>query len=270
MAGREFSLKGYTLPLSPKGQSSVLDPPPWHYGGDILAIRFSADPKLVESFIPPPLEMGPRPGEGYVWFPDWVSVSDTRPDIGYVNPERANYHECFITLSCNFKGVPGYFVPFIWVDNDFTLVRGFVQGFPKKLGQIYLTRLHDLCPKLGGKQPGAKVKGILAAHGERILEGSMVFTRKATRSDLPVMKFYLMRHFPSIEYPTRPAVHEITAGKFTNVASADIWAGDGELQFFGSPFEEAADLGAVKATGALYFSMGMTITGGEVLHSYLA
>ena len=113
---REFSLKGYTLPLTPKGHSSVMDSPPWHYGGDILAIRFSADAKRAEAFIPPPLEMGPRPGEGFVWFPEWVSVSDTQTDLAYVNPERANYRECFVMLNCQFKGVPGYFVPFIWVD----------------------------------------------------------------------------------------------------------------------------------------------------------
>jgi len=264
----KFPLKGYTLPLTPKGRSSVIDSPPWHYGGDILAIRFSMDEKRARSFIPPPLEMGPRPGEGIVWFPEWVSVSDAMPDLAYVNPERAVYRECFVMLNCQFKGVPGYFVPFIWVDNDFTLMRGFVQGFPKKLGRVYLTKLHDLCPKMGGRQVGAKMKGILEAHGERIVEGSMVFTRKAKAEDLPPVKFYLMRHLPRIDDPTKPAVHEITAGKVAHAKIGDVWAGDGNLKFFDSPFEEVADLGPIKVTGAFYFSMGMTITGGEVLHSY--
>ena len=26
--------------------------------------------------------------------------------------------------------------PYIWVDRDFALVRGWIQGFPKKLGSI--------------------------------------------------------------------------------------------------------------------------------------
>ena len=56
MATKEkFPLKGYTLPLTPKGRSSVIDSPPWHYGGDILAIRFSMDEKRAQAFIPPPL-----------------------------------------------------------------------------------------------------------------------------------------------------------------------------------------------------------------------
>jgi len=48
-----------------------------------------------------------------------------------------------------------------------------------------------------------------------------------------------------------------------------VWAGDGKLKFFASAFEEVADLGPIRVTGAFYFSMGMTITGGEVLHSYV-
>ena len=263
-----FPLKGYTLPLTPKGRSSVIDAPPWHYGGDILAIRFQMDKKRARAFIPPPLEEGPRPGEGMVWFPEWVSVSDERPDLAFVNPERAVYRECFVMLNCSFKGVPGYFVPFIWVDNDFTLMRGLVQGFPKKLGKVDLTKLHDLCPGVGGRRVGARVKGILEAHGERVVEGSMVFTRKATPADLPAVKCYLKRHLPGIDDPGGPAVHEIAAGKVTSAKFGDVWAGDGKLTFFASPFEEVADLGRVRATGAFYFSMGMTITGGEVLHSY--
>jgi acetoacetate decarboxylase len=78
-----------------------------------------------------------------------------------------------------------------------------------------------------------------------------------------------MRHFPSIDDPTRPAVHEITAGKVANPKIGEVWAGKGDLKFFSSPFEEVAELNPVKATGAFYFSMGMTITGGEVLHSYV-
>jgi hypothetical protein len=34
----KFPLKGGTLPLTPKGRSSVIDPPLWHYGVDIPAI----------------------------------------------------------------------------------------------------------------------------------------------------------------------------------------------------------------------------------------
>ena len=34
--------------------------------------------------------------------------------------------------------------PYIWVDRDFALVRGWIQGFPKKLGSVWMTRTFGL------------------------------------------------------------------------------------------------------------------------------
>ena len=269
-AQKPFPLKGYSLPLTPKGQSSIADAPPWHYGGDCLRLTFKADEKKVAALIPPPLEMGPNPGQGAVVFQEWVSVSEARPDLAFINPERAIYRECLVTLRCQYKGEPGNFVPYIWVDNDFTLARGFIQGYPKKLGRIYLTRLHELTPKIGGRQVGAKVKGICDVNAQRIIECSMTFTRPSEPSELPsARKSYLMRHFPSIEDPTRPVVHELTVPIVSNVKIKDVWGGDAQIKFFESPFEEVADLGPIEAQGAFFYSRGMTISGGKVIHKYV-
>ncbi len=264
----KYRLKGYTLPLTPAGRSSVVDAPPWYYGGDVIHLAFKADEERVRELIPPPLEMGPRPGEGIVWFTEWVSVSESHPDLAFVNPERSVYRECLVLLSCTYQGVPGYVVPYIWVDNDFTLVRGFVQGFPKKLGRIYMTRLHELNPKVGGKRPGARMKGICEAHGERIVEGFLEFTRNAEPSELPPVKFYLMRHFPSIENPDKPAVHEITTSIVTDVRVGEVWVGNADVRFMDSDFEEVSGLGPLRMLGGYFYSMGLTIAGGKVLYRY--
>jgi|SRR5208337_2617819 len=73
-----FPLKGYMLPLSPEGRSSLIDAPPWHYGGEVMHLIFRADEKRVKALLPPPLEIGPNPGEGVVWFVEWVSVSESK------------------------------------------------------------------------------------------------------------------------------------------------------------------------------------------------
>jgi acetoacetate decarboxylase len=268
-AKEKFPLKGYTLPLSPKGIAPVIDPPPWYYGGDVLHLAFQTDKARARQLVPAPLELGPNPGEGAVWFVEWVSCSEARPDLAFVNPERASYRECIVMLKCHYKGVPGYYVPYIWVDNDFTLIRGFIQGFPKKLARVFITRLHELNPKVGGKRVGAKIKGICEAHAERIVEGSMVFTRQAEPSEIPPVKFYLLRHFPDIENSDKPLVKELSTSIVADAKIANVWAGDSSVKFMDSAFEEVADLGPVKAKGALYFSMGITITGGQVLHKYL-
>jgi acetoacetate decarboxylase len=171
-------------------------------------------------------------------------------------------------IQCSFQGEPGYIVPYIWVDNDFTLMRGFVQGFPKKLCRVYRTKLNDLNPKIGGKRVGARMKGICQAHGERIVEGSLVFTRQAEPSELPPVKFYLMRHFPNIEDPSSPSVHELAITEVSDIRVADIWAGDSDLTFFESAVEEVAALAPVEMLGGFFHTMGLTITGGKVIHSY--
>lgn len=268
MTHEPFLLKGYTLPLTPKGRSSVVEPPPWHYGGEVMQLLFRTEADRARELIPPPLEIGPEPGKGIVWFVEWVSVSDSHPDLAFLNPERAVYQECIVMLQCAFQGRPGYIVPYIWVDNDFTLMRGFVQGFPKKLCRVYRTRLHDLTPQIGGKRVGAKMKAICQAHGERIVEGSLILTRQAEPSDLPPVNFYLMRHFPDIEDPTRPSIHELAISEVSNVRVADVWAGDADLTFFESAVEEVVALAPVEMQGGFFHTMGLTITGGQVIHRY--
>jgi acetoacetate decarboxylase len=268
MLDKKFPLTGYTLPLTPKGKSSLVEPPPWYYGGEVTQVFFRTDAGRAKELIPAPLEIGPDPGQGIVWFVEWVSVSESNPDLAFINPERAIYRECLVMIQCSFRGDPGYVVPYIWVDNDFTLMRGFVQGWPKKMARIYLTKFSELHPKIGGKRVGAKMKGICEAHGERIVEGSLVFTRQAEPSDLPSLKFYLMRHFPNIEDASKPAVHEIVISAVSDVRVADIWAGEAELTFFESAFEEVAALAPTEMLGGFSHNMGFTITGGRVIHSY--
>ena len=45
-------LKGYTLPRTPRGTSSLAPTPPWHYVGNALAVEFDADPKAAAAFLP--------------------------------------------------------------------------------------------------------------------------------------------------------------------------------------------------------------------------
>ncbi len=268
MTSPEFPLKGYTVPLTPEGSSSLVEPPPWYYGGEVMQIVFRADAQKAKRVIPPPLEIGPEPGKGIVWFVEWVSVSESNPDLAFINPERAIYRECLVMIQCSYQGVPGYIVPHIWVDNDFTLMRGIVQGFPKKLGRIHRTKLTDLNPKLGGKRPGARMKGICEAYGERLVEGSLIFQRQALPSELPSIKFYLMRHFPDLENPSKPAVHELVISNIRDYQVADIWSGTADLRFFNSAIDEISALDPVEVLNGFYCDIGLTITGGNVIHNY--
>ena len=63
---------------------------------------------------------------------------------------------------------------YIWVDKDFAMVRGHVQGYPKKLGDIWLTRPGDGSAGPGPRlEPGGRFGGDPAPRaGRRLIEAS--------------------------------------------------------------------------------------------------
>ena len=45
-------MKGYTIPRTATGRSSLVPAPPWHYVGDFLVVDYWADPDAVRSILP--------------------------------------------------------------------------------------------------------------------------------------------------------------------------------------------------------------------------
>ena len=52
-------LKGFSLPLTPGGTSSVVGDMPWHYGTEYLTILYRTAPGAIARYLPKPLEPGP-------------------------------------------------------------------------------------------------------------------------------------------------------------------------------------------------------------------
>jgi acetoacetate decarboxylase len=77
-----------------------------------------------------------------------------------------------------------------------------------------------------------------------------------------------MRHFPNIEDPSKPTVHELAITQVSDIRVDDVWAGDADLKFFASASEEIAALSPIEMLGGFFHSMGVTITGGKVIYKY--
>ncbi|QIQ01263.1 acetoacetate decarboxylase family protein [Streptomyces liangshanensis] len=130
-------LQGYFPPLSPSGKSGLVSAPPWHYAGDALGIRFRADPDAAAATLPPGLAVDPdSPGGATALFMDWQFSSE---DQTYLDPV-SQYREFLLLVDATWQGTPVSWCPYIYVDNDASLARGWVQGFPKKMGTIHQTR----------------------------------------------------------------------------------------------------------------------------------
>ena len=202
--------------------------PPWHYVGDFLVIEFWCDPDAVAAALPAGLEpFADDPGRAAALFVDWQSCVTDRNEL--VDPARSQYKEFFLILNATLDGEHVTTCPAIWVDRDFALVRGWIQGFPKKLGSVWMTRTFGLdCLADPGVRPGATFGGTLAANDRRLAEGTVTLERVSdagpTHNDPRLVN---VRHFPELAAGRHatPAVHELVGARSTNRAISPIWEG---------------------------------------------
>ena len=66
-----------------------------------------------------------------------------------VHPARYQYREFFILVEAFYEGKPVSYCPYIFVDNDAAMARGWTQGYPKRLGQVFQTRYYAATGKAG-------------------------------------------------------------------------------------------------------------------------
>lgn len=130
-------LQGYTYPLSPRGEANLASAPPWNYAGDIVGVEFWTDPAAAEATLPEGLSPDPESsGRVVALFVDWQFSGQNNE---YLDPVRSQYREFMVLVDARWKDQPVSWCPYIYVDNDLALARGWVQGFPKKLGAVAQT-----------------------------------------------------------------------------------------------------------------------------------
>jgi len=252
-------LQGYTLPRTPKGASSLAVAPPWHYVGVCLAVEYEAEAGAVRSFLPPGLEF--QSPQCTVFFTDWQYASDSGEE--YLDPVRSQYRETILLISASHQGGPCAYCPFIWVDQDVSLMRGLVQGWPKQVGSTWTTRHFDLPskanPVLG---PGGRFGATLAVKDRRLMEATITLREETTQLPTPSFaRTVNVRHFPELVAGRHdvPAVHELVQLKSRDVHVSPIWKGHASLRFFDHPYLELPDLRPVQVSAGYRFSCAMTI-----------
>jgi len=259
--GTAHGLTGYSLPLTQTGRSSLVPPPPWHYSGDFLIVEFRTDPEAARALLPPELEGGEHLGAAAAIFVDWQSCSESGEEL--LDPVRAQYKEFFVVLAAEYRGEPVTRCPFMWVDQGMPLVRGLVQGFPKKPGSIWMTRpvtVGKAGPRL---EPGGSFGASLAGNDRRLAEATLTLTapsREGPTVNSPPL--WNTRLFPAWEADGEPLLEHVWAGGEDREISP-VWEGDATLRFFASPADELVDLAPTEVGKGFWFSFGYTVTGGR-------
>lgn len=262
-----MSLRGVPFPRTPSGQASLLPPLPWHYSGDLLTVEYRTDPAAIKTFLPEGVSLAnddEDPGAvAFIWA-DWQSCGDDGAEL--LDPIRAQYKEAFVVVRCRYDDRLFSRCLFIWVDKDFALVRGYLQGYPKKIGSIHQTR-----PVTQGKagprlQRGGTFGMTLAASDRRLAQATVTLEGESPTNGF-VNGHAMLHHrwFPRIELDERDSLSEVVTMSGVNVGLGPAYSGGATLELFDSPSEELSSLAPLEILGGYFRSVGTTFNGGVTL-----
>jgi len=260
-------LKGFTPPLSATGRSSLVPPPPWHYSGEMMTLEYRTDPDRVIELLPDELEPAEDPGAVALVFADWQTCRDDRQEL--LDPVRLQYKEAFFVVGCRYHGKPASRCVYIWVDRDMPMLRGWIQGYPKKLGSIWMSRpvtVGKAGPRLA---PGETLAGSIAANDRRLVDATLTLAGPADRGgDVNAYPMHHTRYFPSLDFTRPPSINELVTMRSYDVETTELWEGEPEIRLYPSPVEEFDLLQPKEMLRGYYQSVGFTFGGGEVLEDH--
>jgi len=266
-----MSVQGLPFPRTRSGDASILPPTPWHYSGDLLTVEYRTNPDNVRAVLPPDVDLANEdedPGAvAFIWA-DWQSCGDDGSEL--LDPVRSQYKEAFVVVRCRFRGHLYSRCVFIWVDKDFALVRGYLQGYPKKFGSIHQTRPVTVGTAGPRIQPGGRFGMTLAAADRRLAEATVTLRAEANSNGF-VNGHAMLHHrlFPRIELDGIDSLDEVVTMSGTDLDLGPVWGGEATLELFDSPSEEVQRLAPVEILGGYFRSVGTTFAGGTTLVSNL-
>ncbi|MFY9783334.1 MAG: acetoacetate decarboxylase family protein [Acidimicrobiales bacterium] len=262
-----MSLRGVPFPRTPSGRASLLPPLPWHYSGDLLTVEYRTDPATIAALLPGDVTLAHEdedPGAVALIWADWQSCGDNGAEL--LDPIRSQYKEAYVVVRCRYDGRLFSRCLFIWVDKDFALVRGYLQGYPKKIGSIQQTRPVSR----GVAGPRLSAGGVfgmtLAANDRRLAQATITLAgESATNGFVNAHAMLHHRWFPRIELDDRDSLSEVVTMSSVNVDLGPAYGGTATLELFESPSEELASLEPLEILGGYFRSVGTTFNGGVTL-----
>lgn len=255
----------FLFPRTPSGRSSLIPSPPWHYSGEMITVEYRTDPERVAELLPDGASLAANdPGAVALIWADWQSSGDDLVEI--LDPVRSQYKECFVVIRCEWDDQTWSRCPFIWVDKDFAMARGYHQGYPKKLGDIWMTRpvtVGKAGPRL---EKGGEFGATLSANGYRLANARVELTEGVDSPGFVNAHPMLHNRFwPTIESDGTASMDELVTMSGYDGEVADVWAGEADVELYDAPFDELAMLEPTEVIGGFYHRVGVSWRGGTTL-----
>jgi hypothetical protein len=243
-------------PLVP-GKTSAVEKGPWHYGADYITVYFEAEVSKLSSLVPRPFEV--EAGSCMAYVCEIISVSDSEPEMVSSHPDRTVYQEAALGVACRHGSRGGIFFPVMWVTTEWSLLRGLVNGYQKRLAdRISLTKLHPLNPGLRPVGPGSTFAGFSVKGAQTTLSLTVEVERQGAPADLPSFgATFGLRRFPATD-GSQKSIDEPVEILKSNSKVSEVWLGRGTLKTI-------LDIGVPKSFKGAVYRSGFTISGSKAL-----
>ena len=251
-------LTGFTPPYTPSGRSALIPAPPWHYAGQLLSLAFDVDRAAAQDLLPD--GFGQATGAAAAHFCEWQSTTDGSE---LLDPAYSQYREFLALIEVERQGARCFYCPFIYVDQDLSMARGWLQGWPKKFGSVWLTRSYDLDhPAAAPARAGSRFGASLAVKDRRLAEAALTLTGEAAAPiGFLAAPSYGLVPAPSVLGAPDRGSPTLARAAVTNKVQGPAHAATGTLRFLDSPRDELALLQPKAVTAASVSTFAMTITG---------
>ena len=236
-------------------------PPPWHFAGHVLFFEIEArEPQaLVPGGAGLELDDGAPCGFAFAFWHFW---RDDEAEL--LDPVLGQFWEAFALVPCRLAGQPVAWCPFIWVDSAASVVRGWLQGLPKKSASVWLTRPLGL-----GRGPrlarGSVVAGSLAASDRRVAEGRLTLTEPVERPPALFSRSWVNRRRIAGFVTGDAGEERLVRSRLDGVEWSACWRGVGELNVWPSPHDEVDALIPERILGGCTFEYAESLRGGELV-----
>ncbi|MBA3292823.1 MAG: acetoacetate decarboxylase family protein [Geodermatophilaceae bacterium] len=252
------ALAGFTSPYTPTGRSALIPAPPWHYAGQLMSLELKVARDAAQALLPAGFT---ATGMGAAHFCDWQSTTD---GTELLDPVYAQYKELILLVEAEYAGQRVFYCPFIYVDQDLSLARGWLQGWPKKIGSVWITRSYALDhPAAAPLRAGVRLGASLAVKDRRLAEAAINLTGEgadpigflAAPAYGLVASTTLLGDAPDRGTPT--LARAVMSEKQISTAHGAT----GELQLYASPRDEVSLLGPEEVVRASTCAVALTVDG---------
>src|SRR5216683_1961478 len=167
------------------------------------------------------------------------------------------------------KGTRIAWCPYCYVDNDAALMRGWIQGYPRKFGTVHQTRTFAAASAASAPLVhDGRISACMSAHGRLLVQARVTLREKAeSLVGLLDRRIVGRRYFPRLSagMHDKPAVDELVRCVSNHLLITNIWIGESELIFPEAYGEELEVLGPLKVGRGYRFSFSYSVTDIEIL-----